>query len=382
MSIDQIDPQHLAALLDAKHPASASLYVGAPSSTHGGDRPPVAHDTEAARAALRAAATTARAELHDLGADRDDVARIDERLAELAGDREFWGTSARSIAVFVSPDDLHAFRLRNELPTHSAVGDRFDLGPLLRATTFPHAGHVLAVTIGDVRLLALEGDARCERVPLAELPADAAHVFERAENEGQADLPRAKGTRADKIDAERYCGIVQDAVFAAIGRNGSRPLILAADGDLARAYRKINAHDGLLEAGIDANPTSLDDGELARRGRTLLDERYRGALADWRERFGTQRANGRASSSFDDIARAAVEGQVESLLFDLTDRREGTIDEFGAVTAADEAGPHTYGLVDELAVRVLRAGGTVKAARRDDLPDADSPVAAIYRTAR
>jgi len=35
-------------------------------------------------------------------------------------------------------------------------------------------------------------------------------------------------------------------------------------------------------------------------------------------------------------------------------------------------------LVDEIAARVLRTGGTVKAVRSDDLPD-DSPVAATFR---
>ena len=50
----------------------------------------------------------------------------------------------------------------------------------------------------------------------------------------------------------------------------------------------------------------------------------------------------------------------------------------GTITIAREPGPTTYGLVDETAVRVLRTGGTVKAVRREDLPD-DSPVAATFR---
>ena len=381
MSIDQIDPQRLTTLLGHTHPASVSLYICPPAPQHRGDRTPVAHDTEAARAALRSAANSARSELQELGVSRDDLAAIDAELRELEGDREFWGTPARSVVVFVSPEGRHAFRLRNELPCFSAVGDRFDLGPLLRATTFPHTGYVLAVTVGDVRLLALEADDRFEPVPLRTLPDDAADVFATAENEGQRDLPRADGALGQKVEYRRYCSIVQDAVLAEIGRDGRRPLILAANGDIAPAYREVNTYGRMLEARIDANPSSLDDAELARRARELLDEHYADRLADWRERFGTQRAQGRASSQVSEIAKAAVSGQVESLLFDLDDAQEGTIDEFGAVSVASEAGPTTYGLVDELAARVLRTGGTVAAVRRGDLPDADSPVAAIYRGA-
>ncbi|NLT25270.1 MAG: hypothetical protein GXX90_01235 [Microbacteriaceae bacterium] len=378
MSIDVVAHEDLVRLTKHRHPASISLYVASPQVGNGAARGAVAHDTETARAKLRAAADEARAQLKELGVAASESQRIGELLAELVGDRDFWGTSARSIAVFASPDGLDAYRLRNELPSHSAVGDRYDTGPLLRATTFPHDGYVLALTEGDVRLVALESDATHRRVPLDELPDDAADVLDvEKHGGGQLDRKRADGTLGPKVEQRRYASIVRDAVLAAIG-DDERPIVLAASEDLAPAYREVSGADELLDESIGANPASFDDAELAKRGREVLERHYDAVLAEWRERFRAQQAVHRATSDFDEVARHATAGQIDSLVYDLEHRQEGAIDEFGEVTVAESDGPGTYALVDEIAARVLTTGGTVIAVRGDEVPGR-SPVAAILR---
>src|SRR5690606_1872429 len=121
------------------------------------------------------------------------------------------------------------------------------------------------------------------------------------------------------------CSIVQDAVLEAIGR-ADVPLVLAASANLDPAYREINTHRGLLERGIDANPSSLSLDDLETRGRAVLEEYFAAELAAWRRDFGTLRSNGRASSQLSDVARAATAGQVDTLLFDLEWNVEGQID--------------------------------------------------------
>lgn len=381
MSIDIPTTDDLSTLTGHRHDASVSFYVpsGWSGSQGGSDsgRPPIAHDTEAARIALRSAANDALAELAEAGVSSADRNAISDALEALDGSRSFWGTHARSVAVFVSPDGLQAFRLRNELPQHTAIGDRFDVGPLVRATTFDHNGFVLALTVGEVRLLSLSSDTSSEEIELTALPADAADALEHATTGGRFDRHRAAGTLGPKVGQRNYCSIVQDAVLEAIGES-TAPLVLAAASDLEPAYREINTHPALLDEGIEANPASLNGDELAQRARVVLDEHYRATLADWRETFGSLQAHGRASSQLSDIARAATAGLVDTLLFDFEWTAEGVIDDAGAVTMADEPSASTYGLVDELAARVLRTGGTVRAVRRDDLPD-DSAVAATFR---
>lgn len=360
--------------------ASVSIYVSA--AEHGkddGQRPPIAHDTEAARLSLRSAANAALAELAEIDIPTPEREAIAERIRELEGDRDFWGTQARSVAVFASPEDIRAFRLMNRLAPLTAVGDRFDVGPLVRASSFAHTGYVLAVTEGDVRLLYLDSAATSRSIELRSLPEDASDVLSNSVTTGRFDRHRADGTLGPKIEQRRYCTIVQDAVLAEIGED-SVPLVLAAAADLDPAYRQVNRYGALLEEGISANPASLSLADLEQRGRAVLDREYRRGLAEWCERFGTQKAHRRAGSNLEAVAKAASAGQVEELLFDIEANDEGVIDEFGAVFPVPEPGPTTYRLVDEIAARVLRTGGRVVAVRRADLPD-DSPVASIFRTA-
>lgn len=372
MTIDVVSAADLAELTQHRHPASVSLYA----ASGGAGRSRVAHDPEAAQVALRSAANAALTQLAEAGVARTDRDAIGSAIEALERDRAFWGTQARTVAVFAAPGTVRAFRLRNELPQRSGVGDRFDVGPLVRATTFGHRGYVLALTVGDVRLLALEADATSSTLDLG-IPDDAADVFDTATNGGRLDRHSADGALGPKVEQRRYCAIVQDAVLAAIG-DARDPLVLAAAADLGPAYREVNTYPGLLEHGIDANPASLDQDELARRGRAVLEEHGEAELSAWREQFGTLETNGRASAQLSDVARAASTGLVDTLLFDLEADGEGTIDEAGTIAFADEPGPTTYAIVDEIAARVLRMGGTARAVRRGDLPS-DSPVAATFR---
>lgn len=375
MSIDIPTREDFVELSQHRSGGSVSLYL---SSGAGGDSQPVVRDTEAARLALRSATAQALSQLDDIGVAQADRDTISNAVESLERDRNFWGSQARTIAVFVSPELIRAFRLRNELPAHSAVGDRFDIGPLLRATAFGHSCYVLALTEGDVRLLFLGADASSKQIELPGLPDDVADALDTTVTDGRFDRRRADGALGPKIEQRRYCSAVQQAVLDVIG-DSDLPLLLAASSDLEPAYREVNSYRSLLEQGIYANPSSLSLQELEKRGRKLLEQHSEDELASWRENFGTLRANGRASSQLSDVAKAASAGLVDTLLFDLASTEEGSIDEGGRITIADVPGPTTYGLVDEIAVRALRTGGTVKAVRREDLPD-NTSIAATFRS--
>lgn len=72
---------------------------------------------------------------------------------------------------------------------------------------------------------------------------------------------------------------------------------------------------------------------------------------------------------------------VAILLVDIDEITLGTVDEeSGAVTLANDADALSYGIVDEIAYRVMRAGGRVLGVRRDDMPGG-KPLAAILRYA-
>ena len=98
-----------------------------------------------------------------------------------------------------------------------------------------------------------------------------------------------------------------------------------------------------------------------------------------RERLQASAGVGRAATELTDIARAATFGAVDTLR---RHRRDvpGTSTRTAARShsAGDDA--VNYGVIDEIARRVLRSGGRVLALRRDDVPG-EAPGAAILRFA-
>lgn len=366
LAVDIPDFAHLTDLMDARDDASVTIVL--PSS-------PIPTDHARVRADLRSAIDTVGRELEGAEVEPDARAAVRERLDALDDDEEFWTRQSRSLVVLASPGRLETFRLANTLERSVTVGDRFDTGALLRAVAFPHRAFAVRVAPGHIRLDEIGADHGVVPHPL-DLPDDLHTVLEKIDNHGQADMPRAQGSTGDRIERERFCRIIEEQVTGIVPDDV--PLILSASTDFDPAYRAVNTHPLLLDAGIAAHPESLDDGALEQAVRGILDEHYAAELAQWREDFGTLRAEGLATSSLADVAAAAAAAGVEELLFDIDADREGTIDEFGRITEAGEPGAGTYALVDEIAARVLRSGGRVRAVRNADLLDA-SPVAARLR---
>ena len=339
-------------LLTARDDLSVSIYV--PTS-------PLTQEAQASRIELKNLAGEAIRQLEEAGADRRGIEEIGDALDELVDDEDFWAEQARSLAVFASPEGARTFRLPSRVPQLVEVAARFYVKPLLRATTFPQAAFVLALAAGSVRLVEVLRDGPPFVVDVPGLPKGV------ASSERKEDTPRLR----------QYARKVEQALRGVVG-GLELPLILAATRPLDSIYRSVNTYPGLVEPGIRRSPEDASDEKLADAARELLDELYASELAEVRARFEQRAAQERASTDVAEVARAATQGAVDTLLVDIDEKLPGIVDEeSGAVTlAADDA--ISYGVVDEVAKRVLLMGGRVLAVRAPDLPG-ESGMAAILR---
>ena len=253
------------------------------------------------------------------------------------------------------------------------VSGRFHVKPLLRAVTFPQAAYVLALSKGAVRLLEIGPDEAPQEVAIAELPRD------------------AWDPRSNKVFMARDRNYVRQIEHAlrSVLNGSSLPLILAATEGIAALYRTVNTYPHLADTRWPGNPEEATDAELAAGARTILDEVYAAQLAAVAALFSQRASQGRATADLSDIARLATIGAVGTVLVDIDSIVPGSIDEnTGALTfaaaaeaevqATDVPEDDTYGVVDEIARRVLLAGGEVLAVRSTDIPGG-GPAAAILR---
>ena len=157
------------------------------------------------------------------------------------------------------------------------------------------------------------------------------------------------------------------------------PLVLAATEPLESIFRSVSTYPHLAPTVIAGNPDEKTDLELAEASRQVLDGLYREELAELRSTYEQRVPQGRASDDLAAIARAATFGAVDTVFVDIDETLPGFVDDAdGALTLAESDDAVNYGVVDEIARRVLLARGRVLAVRREDIPGG-GPVAAILR---
>jgi hypothetical protein len=214
-----------------------------------------------------------------------------------------------------------------------------------------------------------------------DLPTDAASAVGKRTIATRSYSGRIGGGEGKKVRLRQYARQV-DAAVRAILSGRQEPLILASVDALDAIYRSVNSYPHLLEQGLRGNPERQSAAELASAARALLDKTYRAQIADWHALYRQRLNEDRATTDLVRAARAATAGAVASLLIDMDQVVNGTVDEAdGSVTFAEEASAQTYGVADEVARRVLLTGGQVRSVRAEDMPEAGTSVAGILRYA-
>ncbi|MEV5647201.1 hypothetical protein AB0L57_03020 [Nocardia sp. NPDC052254] len=316
----------------------------------------------------------------ELITDASSRGAVEEQLADLADDEDFWRYQSHTLVVHVTPQHMWTFRIPNRLGAAVTVSDRFLLKPLLRAITFPQSAFVLALAEGSVRLVEVTPDRAAEDVRVPDMPSDAADFANKASIGDRSPKGRLTGSEGKKVRVRQYARGV-DRALRDILSGRDIPLVLAAPEPIDGIFRSVATYGELLGDGISGNPEHLSDQELADRTRRILDGHYAAQLADLRELFDKRRGEARATTDLADIARAATFGIVQTLLVDIDTAVPGTVSaDTGAIEYGPESDTETPGIADEIARRVLLSGGRVLAVRASDIPE-EAVAAAILRYA-
>ena len=341
---------------------------------------PVSQDTASDRIELKNLAKEAVRQLEAANADKRRVGALKEHLDDLVDDHEFWRLQARSLAVLATPDNIRTFRVPDSLSPIVEVSDRFLLKPLLRAVAFRNSCFVLALAEGAVRLVHVFAELPPVTVKVEGLPKDAASAVGRSSVNDRSPSGRIQGSEGQKVLLRQFARKV-DSSLRGLMTGSDIPLVLATTQPLASIYREVNTYSHLAARGIDESPAHSTDAQLSDQARPVLDALYREEIAHWRKTYSERENQGRATTDVANAARAATFGAVESLLMDFDEVIPGTVNEQdGVITFAKSADARNYGVVDEIASRVLRSGGRVLAVRKADIPDGKS-LAAILRYA-
>jgi hypothetical protein len=355
----------------AAHRGEASVSIYLPTT-------PLSQQAAADRVEFGNLVKEALRQLRASGADKRQVAALEEQLEDLITDDEFWRFQARSLAVFATPENVRTFRVASELSKGLEVSDRFHLKPLLRVVSFCQSAYVLALSENAVRVIEVSADLPAETVAIRGMPKDAASAAGKASIKDRSPSGRLQGDEGQNVRLRQFARKVDAALRDLLAGSGV-PLVLAAAPPISLLYPSVNSYTHLAAKTIEGNPETLSDADLAEGARAVLDELHAEEVRAWVALFDQRENQGRATTDVAQIARAATFGAVDSLLVDIDQSLPGTIDEAtGVVTLADAAGAGSYGVIDEIARRVLDARGHVIGVRKGDVPRG-AALAAILR---
>ncbi|QIG48048.1 hypothetical protein G5V57_10125 [Nordella sp. HKS 07] len=328
---------------------------------------------------LKNLAKEATRQLKDAGFDKRKISAIEEQIEHLSEDEDFWAHQATSLVLYVTPENLTSFRLPTRLAALVEVADRFHVKPLIRAAAFPDVAFILALSENSARLIEMHGDLPAEAVAVQDMPKNMDASGARAKSRDTSPGGRFQGGAGETFHRRNYSRKI-DAALRPLLAGRDIPLILASVDDFDTIYRSVNSYEHLAPETIKGNPDRMSAGELAEFARPILQRLHAGRIQALNEQYRLREDQGRAGADLAQVARAAANGAVDTLLVEIDSVVDGTIDETtGAIDVAKGASADTYDIIDEIAGLTLRAGGRVLGLRQADLPVATSPVAALYR---
>ncbi len=246
---------------------------------------------------------------------------------ELQADEAAWQHMSDGLVMFLRPDAHETFRVPAPLPELATVGERWVVGPLMRLLSGDEHFLVLALSQGQVRLLA-GGRHTVEEVCLDDVPTSLRDVAGEAES-SPAPMARPSSTasrggpavfyghgvtddRARDEDVRRFLRQIDTGLNEVLSSQGS-PLVLVGLERLVSAYRDVSTYPGLMGEAVIQNPDQLSAEELHAEAWPIVEQRLRTERDTAVERVEELRGVGRASSELDVVAEAAAQGRVETL---------------------------------------------------------------------
>lgn len=352
--------------LSARTEHAVTVYV--PTS-------PNPQERRVSQTTVKSAVDDAIRRLKQDGAPHAVVEKLRAQWESVDRDSELWGTLSSSLAIFLAPDINEVFVLPNSLLPQSQLADYFDLGQLLRSVTFPHEAYALTLSANGWGLWHATTEARIIQVELdGDHPEDAADATNRDSIRGRDKNRGLVGDEGKKTLLDAYARRVAEAVTDELNRRrpaADTPFFVFGVEPLLSQFtehfgRKVIQVQGAAER---LSPDQLDEGvrrELGRVHAERADARLH-AIAD-------TVSSGLVATELDDIATAATRGLVHTLLFNFTvdiygriDEAAGTVERVGPGQQALTGGDAAYDLLSQIALMVLRQGGTVLAVRDDEV---------------
>ncbi|MCH6233438.1 hypothetical protein [Cognataquiflexum rubidum] len=326
---------------------------------------------------------------------KDETNSFIEPLEELIQNPEIWNQNLEGLAVFSAGDWLQVVNLQIPVEELAIVADSFHTKPLRKYLQSSDRFHILGLDRHEMKLF--EGNrfsiseidiseiipTTIEEALGSELTEKHTTVASYGGTGGESsNMHHGHGGKKDEVDVdtERFFRFASEHVEEYYSKPIGLPLILAALPEHHHTFRKVSKNSHLLKEGIQINPSAISTDKLATMTWELMEPVYLKKLNDLADLFGQAKANGKGSTVIKEVALAATEGRIETLLVEedkiIAIRITNLVT--GNTQNKDLDNPIVDDLLDDMGELVIKMGGEVMVLPADKMPS-DTGLAAIYR---
>ena len=318
-----------------------------------------------------------------------------EPFDALTDDKNIWNYTSDGLAVFSAAGLFRVVGVHKSFEELAVVADSFHTKPLRQYLQSLDHFHVLGLTLHDIRLF--EGTRRS--LTEVDLNADTPDTITKALGDELTDkhttvasyggssgessaMHHGHGGRKDETekDSERFFRVVANTIYEQYTKPSGWPLILAALTEHQSLFQKVNKNPLLLTNGIEINPSSVSEDKLADMAWEIMEPEYNLKLESLVAGFEQARANGKGSDDYKEVAVAAVEGRVDTLLVEADRIIPVRITNLvtGNTQKKDMINPKVDDLLDDMGELVMKMGGEVMVLPGGKMPS-ETGLAAIFR---
>lgn len=320
--------------------------------------------------------------------------QILKHLHQLEADHEFWTHNQQGLAILANKNFFKIFKLARPVDERLLIADNFYIKPLIRIIQSADRYQILGVTRDKVKLF--EGnrdfvyevklnpnipqnmeDALGEETPEARLTVSS---YGSRGGEGKAMYHGHGGTKDSiDIDTERFFRIIDSGVYHYHSQHSHLPLILMALPEHHAMFHKVSKNPFLLSNDLPHDPESLNLEQLKEKAWEVWQPIYLQRLEKLNDSYNQSVGKQLASDKIEEIAKAAVEGRIDSLMIDSGQSIPGKVNpETGEISRAEGGNGISDDILDELGHLVMQHKGQVVVIDREKMPT-DSGAAAIFR---
>lgn len=324
--------------------------------------------------------------------EKEMINSIMKPFYELEHDRNFWNSTSDGIAILANRNKCIIYKLQIPTKEFTSVGNRFHIMPLVQAFQSMESYQLLGLSRTNFSLYQGNKYGFSEIVIDPDIPRTLEQVLGKELTDsyltqgsfggtGGPAIYHGQGDKKSEIDkdTEKYFRYVDRFVLDNYSKPSKMPLILVALKEYHAPFKKISDNPYLIEAGINTSYDSLELEQIKSKALEIITPINLEKVLKLVKAYKVAEAESLGSSALSQVAKAAYESKIETILIEEDRMISGKIDfNNGNIASWDINDPKANDILDEIAEMVLRRGGSVMILPKDSMPSTTG-IAAIYR---